>query len=76
MLGALYAEGGHWDENTYTTGGAKEAFLNKRSDFLRHHHAIKRLGTAQEVAPFAVFMASEQASFASASLIPIDGGTM
>jgi 3-oxoacyl-[acyl-carrier protein] reductase len=44
------------------------------NDFLERHHAIKRFGQAEEIAPFALFMASEQASFASSSLIPIDGG--
>lgn len=76
MLGAFYAKGGHWDEDNYTGEEEKEAFLRKRSDFLRHHHAIGRLGKAEEIAPFALFMASQQASFAAASLIPVDGGTM
>jgi len=76
MPGAVYAERGHWDEKTYQDKEAKDNFLRKRSDFLRHHHAIGRLGTAEEIAPFALFMASEQASFAAGSLIPVNGGTM
>jgi len=76
MPGAINAPGGPWDENSPHNKKDQEAFFRKRSDFLRHHHAIGRLGTAEEIAPFAVFMASEQVSFASTSLIPIDGGTM
>jgi len=76
LPGAIYAEGGHWDENAPHNVIDKEAFFKKRSDFLRHHHAIGRLGLAEEIAPFAVFMASNQVTFASGSIIPIDGGTM
>ncbi len=76
MPGAIYSEGGHWDENAPHNIIDKEVFFKKRSDFLRHHHAIGRLGLAEEIAPFAVFMASNQVTFASGSIIPIDGGTM
>lgn len=76
MPGAVYSEGGDWDENSERNRIDKEAFLRKKSDFLRHHHAIGRLGEANEIAPFAVFMASKYVSFAAASIIPIDGGTM
>lgn len=76
LPGAIYAEGGHWDENAPHNTLDKEAFFKKRSDFLRHHQAIGRLGYAEEIAPFAVFMASDQVTFASGSIIPIDGGTM
>ena len=76
MPGAVYAEGGHWDENSTINVNNKEAFLKKREDFLRHHHAIGRLGTAEEIAPFALFMASKHVTFAPTSLVPVDGGTM
>lgn len=76
MPGAIYAKGGHWDENSEINSKDKEAFFKKREDFLRHHHAIGRLGTAEEIAPFSVFMASKYVTFATASIIPIDGGTM
>lgn len=64
--GAYYAEGGHWDDTD----------PEKMSDFLRHHQAQGRIGTAEEVAPLAVFMCSQQAAFCAGSLMQIDGGTM
>jgi 3-oxoacyl-[acyl-carrier protein] reductase len=69
MPGSIIAEGGHWDN-------IKKTNPQMMDDFLRHHHAIGRLGTAEEIAPFAVFMGSEYVTFAAASLINIDGGTM
>lgn len=69
MPGAIFAEGGHWD-NIRKTNPEME------KDFLRHHHAIGRLGTPEEIASFAVFMASKHVTFAAASVIPVDGGTM
>ena len=67
--GAIIAEGGHWEE----ISKHNPAMM---ADFLRHHHAVGRLGTAEEIAAFAVFMASELVTFAQGSLIPVDGGTM
>ena len=69
MPGAIIAEGGHWDK-------IRKSNPAMMADFLRHHHAVGRLGTAEEIAPFAVFMASEYASFAQGALINVDGGTM
>ena len=76
MPGSIYAPHGPWDENSDKNKHDKEAFYKKRADFLRHHHAIGRLGLAKEIAPFAVFMASQQVTFAQGSIINIDGGTM
>ncbi len=69
LPGAIWAEGGHWDIVEQTNPA-------KKADFLRHHHAIARLGTAEEIAPYIVFQASNQASFSVGSQIPVDGGTM
>ncbi len=76
LPGAVYSEGGHWDENSPHNAIDKDAFYKKKEDFLRHHHAIGRLGLASEISPWALFLSSEQASFAIGTLIPIDGGTM
>ena len=67
--GAYQAEGGHWDEI------ARER-PEMLADFLRHHQALGRIGTVDEIAPLAVFMCARQATFCSGSLMQIDGGTM
>jgi len=69
MPGAFHAEGGHWDHARKTNPGMIE-------DFLRHHQAIGRLGSVEEISPFALFMASQWVTFATASVVPVDGGTM
>lgn len=69
MPGAFISEGGHWDKILNTNP-------DMIKDFIRHHQAIGRLGAPEEISPFVIFMASQFATFASASIIPIDGGTM
>lgn len=76
MPGAVYASGGHWDEDSSINIDKKEEFIRKREDFIRHHHAIGRLGTASEIAPFVLFMASKHVTFAPACALRVDGGTM
>ncbi len=68
MPGAYFAPDSHWDR----VGKENPAMLE---DFLRNHHAVGRLGRVEEISCFALFMASQHASFASAALIPVDGGT-
>ncbi len=70
MPGALYAKGGHWDN-------VKKTNPTKMHDFLRHHHAIGRLGLAKEISPWVLFLCSKYATkFSTGSIINIDGGTM
>jgi 3-oxoacyl-[acyl-carrier protein] reductase len=70
MPGALYAKGGHWDK-------VKKSNPKKMHDFLRHHHAIGRLGLAKEISPWVLFLCSKYATkFSTGSIINIDGGTM
>jgi len=69
MPGAFEAEGGHW-------GNIRRDNPAMIDDFLRHHHAIGRLGTPEEVSPFLLFMASSHVTFATAAVIAVDGGTM
>ena len=69
MPGAFEAEGGHWSNIRRDN----PAMID---DFLRHHHAIGRLGTPEEIVPFLLFMASSHVTFATAAVIPVDGGTM
>jgi len=69
MPGAITFEGGYWDKLI-----AEKA--PKVDDFLRHHQAINRFGTVEEVANVVLFLSSDQASFVVASNIPVDGGNM
>jgi len=69
MPGAILSEGKYWD----TVRQEQPALVN---DFVSRHYAIGRFGRPEEIAPFAVFMASEQASFAAGAIVPIDGGRM
>jgi 3-oxoacyl-[acyl-carrier protein] reductase len=69
MPGAFEAEGGHW-------GNIRKNNPAMMEDFLRHHHAIGRLGTPEEISPFLLFMASKHVTFATASILAVDGGTM
>ncbi len=70
MPGALYAKGGHWDL-------VKKTNPKKMKDFLRHHHAIGRLGLANEISPWVLFLCSKYSTkFSTGSIINIDGGTM
>jgi len=69
LPGAVYAPGGHWD-------WVQENKPEMLKDFLRHHHAIGRLGTAAEIASFVLFMASQHVTFGQGALINVDGGTM
>ena len=69
LPGAIWAQGGHWDN-------IKKTKPEMMHDFLRHHHAVGRLGTAEEIAPYAVFLASQYVTFGQGALVNIDGGTM
>ena len=69
MPGSLMAEGGHWEHVSETNPFQIE-------DFLRHHQAIGRFGTPEEISPFALVMGSELAKFAPACILPVDGGSM
>lgn len=74
MPGAILTPGGHWDESAEVNLKDREGFLRKKEDFMRHYQPIGRFGTAEEVANFALFLISEQASFASASVVSVSGG--
>ena len=43
-------------------------------NFLKSQHAMQRLGTSEEVASLALWLASDEASFATGTYYPIDGG--
>jgi 3-oxoacyl-[acyl-carrier protein] reductase len=69
LPGAFYSVDSHWDK----VSKDNPAMLQ---DFLRHHQAVGRLGKVEEISSFALFMASRHATFASAALVPVDGGSM
>jgi 3-oxoacyl-[acyl-carrier protein] reductase len=69
LPGAVTFPGSYWDEQ------AREQ-PERMADFLRHHQAVGRMGTPEEIAAFAVLLGSELASFAQAALVPVDGGNM
>lgn len=69
MPGAVAFNGNPWENNRIDNP-------QKCDDFLRHHQAVGRFGTPQEIAEVISFLASEKASFMQAALVPVDGGNM
>ncbi len=69
MPGAVAFEDSYWDK-------AVKAGDPKVDDFLRHHQAVNRFGSPEEIANTVLFMASDKASFMQATNIPVDGANM
>ena len=69
MPGAVAFENSYWDQAIKNNDP-------KVDDFLRHHQAVNRFGSPEEVANTVLFMASEKASFMQATNIPVDGANM
>lgn len=69
MPGAVAFEGSYWDKSI-------KAGEPKVNDFLRHHQAVNRFGTPEEIANTVLFMASDKSSFMQATNIPVDGANM
>ena len=69
MPGTILSKGKHWDKLQ-----KKNPRLVK--DYLERQHAIGRFGMAEEIAPFVLLLASEHASFAPGSVLPVDGGIL
>lgn len=69
MPGAVAFEGSYWDKSI-------KAGEPKVEDFLRHHQAVNRFGTPEEIANTVLFMASDKSSFMQATNIPVDGANM
>ena len=69
MPGAVRFENSYWDIKVKANDPSVE-------DFLKHHQAIGRFGSPEEIASLVVFLASDKASFICGSNIEIDGGNM
>lgn len=69
MPGAILFPGGYWEQIQKTNP-------EKCQDFLRHHQAVNRFGKTKEIADVVLFLASEQASFMQAAIVPVDGANM
>jgi NAD(P)-dependent dehydrogenase (short-subunit alcohol dehydrogenase family) len=63
-------------ETSMTRGEAKMQGLSYRDfyDFVAGHYPVGRLGTVDEAAKVVLFLASDDASFITGSLISVDGG--
>lgn len=64
--------------NIMFDGSVWEKKLQKNSklvnDFLKNEVALEKLGTPEEIANFVIFLSSSNASFATGSIIVVDGG--
>lgn len=69
MPGAVSFEGSYWDK--FIKEGHPRV-----DDFLRHHQAVNRFGSPEEIANVVLFMASDKSSFMPATNIPVDGANM
>jgi len=67
MPGVVLSKEKYWDK-------LKNENPELVKSFLSQYYPIGRFGKAEEIASFVVFMASEQASFAAGSIVPISGG--
>jgi 3-oxoacyl-[acyl-carrier protein] reductase len=67
--GAIYSEGRHFAKLQQENPAALEAYF-------KEHLPIRRLGRAEDIAPVAAFLCSEQASFMAGSIVGVDGGGM
>ena len=67
--GAVVAPGNNWEK-------AERQWPENVAKYVAEHQAIGRLGRPDDITPFLVFLASEQACFASGSIVAIDGGSM
>ena len=69
MPGAIVEKDNNWDLKV-------QERPKMVADFLRHHQAIGRLGTTDEIIPFILLLASELNTFATGSVLPVHGGAM
>jgi len=67
LPGAVFTENGYWDQTSKIRPDHVQKFLTERQ-------RIGRFGNAAEIGNYVAFLCSEQASFNTGSIVPIDGG--
>ena len=67
MPGAVFTEGGYWDETTRTRPKHVENYLKERM-------AIQRFGTINEISDAVTFLCSDLSSFCVGTNMLVDGG--
>jgi len=67
MPGVVLSKGKYWEK-------LQREDPKMVKQYLEHHSSIGRFGRPDEIAPFAVFLASKQASYAAGSIVKVDGG--
>ncbi len=67
MPGAVLSKGKHWDKLKKKDPECVDEFLNQ-------YYPIGRFASAEEISPFVILLASDRASFAAGSIVPISGG--
>lgn len=66
MPGVVLSKGKHWDK-------VRKENPELVAEFLDLYYPAGRFGSAEEISPFVLLLASEKASFAAGSIIPISG---
>jgi 3-oxoacyl-[acyl-carrier protein] reductase len=67
--GNILFQGGTWDRKLQQDKSGVEAMLEREV-------ALARLGTPEEIAALAVFLASPRASFITGTVMVVDGGQL
>lgn len=67
MPGVILSKGKYWEK-------LKNENPELVVEFLKQHYPIGRFAMAEEISPFVLLLASDKASFAAGSIIPVSGG--
>lgn len=67
MPGVVLSKGKHWDKVRKERPALVEEFLDL-------YYPVGRFGSAEEISPFVLLLASQKASFAAGAIVPVSGG--